>query len=383
MTMRVSMIAPFPPYRGGISQFATSSWEALSDSGHELQALGFTRRYPRRIFPRISSYEVTPTMTPGPVLRVIDALGPWTWGESARRVAGFEPDVLFLHHWTPLLAPAYRSILGRVRRRHPAVRAIALVHDAIPSEPRPFDTGLNRWFLREVDGCIVLSETVERDLWALGLTRPIRRIHHPTYDRFGPAPSREEARDRLGIAEDTPLVLFFGYVRPYKGLDVLLEAVAEVRRELPELRLLVAGEFVEDAARYTRLLSELGIARAVDVRDEFVPDQDVATLFAACDVVVQPYLTATYSGVAKIAFHFERPLILTDVGGLGELVDDGHAGLVVPPRDPEALAEAIQRFFDENLAEELTEGVRAQKAEFSWDRLVDAVEELVEATRNK
>ena len=163
---------------------------------------------------------------------------------------------------------------------------------------------------------------------------------------------------------------------------MLLEAVAEVRHQLPELRLLVAGEFIEDATKYKKLLSELGLARAVDVRDEFIPDPDVATLFAACDVVVQPYLTATYSGVAKIAFHFERPLILTDVGGLGELVEDGHAGLVVPPRDPEALAEAIHRFFDEQLADELTEGVRAQKAEFSWDRVVDAVEEFSEATRD-
>jgi len=375
------MIAPFPPYRGGVSQFATCSWEAMADAGHELQALSFSRRYPRFLFPRISRYESTPTQTPAPVERIIDAVGPWTWSGAARQIVDFAPDIVFAHHWTPLLAPAYRSILSSVRRRLPAVRSIVLVHDAIPSEPRPFDQRLNRWFLQQVDGCMVLSEEVERDLWALGLRKPIRRIHHPTYDRFGPAPSREEARDRLGIASDTPLALFFGYVRPYKGLGVLLQAFAQVRHQLPELRLMVAGEFSEDERRYRKMMSDLGIARAVDVRNEFVPDKDVGTLFAACDVVVQPYLTANYSGVAKIAFHFERPMILTDVGGLAGLVDDGHAGLVIPPRDPDALADAIQRFFDEQLADELSEGVRTQKAEFSWDRVADAVEELADELR--
>jgi glycosyltransferase involved in cell wall biosynthesis len=256
-----------------------------------------------------------------------------------------------------------------------------LVHNAIPHEPLPFDRQLNRWFLSRADGYVVLSEEVERDLWMLGLRQPVRRIHHPVYDRFGEAPSRSEARDRLGIAGDTPLVLFFGYVRPYKGLEVLLEAVAEARRHLPELRLIVAGEFYEDVRKYERLMSNLGIARAVDVRNRFLPDEEVATLFAACDVVVQPYTSATQSGVAQIAFHFERPMILTDVGGLAEIVDDGHAGLVVPPRDPDALAEAIERFFREELAPELTEGVRARKADFSWDRLVEAVEELALETR--
>lgn len=376
MTMRVSMIAPFPPYRGGISQFATCSWEALADAGHEVQALSFTRQYPGLLFPGTSQFESTPTATRTPVDRVIDSIGPWTWGRAANRIAAFEPDLVFFHHWMPFFAPAYGTIMGKVRKRRPSVRSIALVHNAIPHEPRPFDQRLNRWFLKRLNGYVVLSEEVERDLWALGLRQPVRRIHHPIYDRFGPAPSREEARDRLGIAPDTPLVLFFGYVRPYKGLSVLLEGIAEARRHLPELRLIVAGEFYEDEGKYRKIMSQLGIARAVDVRNEFLPDDEVATLFAACDVVAQPYLTATQSGVAQIAFHFERPMILTDVGGLAEIVQDGHAGLVVPPRDPDALAEAIERFFDQDLAAELTEGVRARKEDFSWDRLVDAVEEL-------
>lgn len=376
MPHRISMIAPLPPYRGGISQFATCSWQALAGAGHEVQGVSFSRQYPGLLFPGKTQYELTPSSTPGTVERTIDSVGPWTWKPSARAVADFGPDLVFFHHWMPFFAPAYGSILRGLRKLRPGVRAITLVHNAIPHERRPLDARLNRWFLGQNDAFIVLSEEVERDLWQLGLRQPVRRIHHPVYDRFGPAPSRAEARERLGIAGDTPLVLFFGYVRPYKGLEVLLEAVAEARRKLHELRLIVAGEFYENESIYRGQISRLGIARAVDIRNEFLPDDDVATLFAACDVVAQPYLTATQSGVAQVAFHFERPLILTDVGGLAEIVHHESAGLVVPPGDADALARAIERFFQEGLAERLTAGVRARKAEFGWDQLVDAVEAL-------
>lgn len=380
MPLRLSMLAPLPPYRGGISQFATCSWEALDAAGHAVQAVSFTRQYPGLLFPGKSQYDPAAGPVPGPVLRRIDSIGPWTWWRTAGEIAAWRPDALFFHHWMPFFAPAYGSILRRVRQLRPSVRSYTLVHNAIPHERRPFDARLNRWFLGRNDGFIVLSEEVERDLWLLGLRQPVRRIHHPVYDRFGKPPSRAEARSRLGLAEDTPLVLFFGYVRAYKGLEVLLDAVAEARRHIPELRLVVAGEFYEDEKKYREQIARLGIARAVDIRNRYHADAEVATLFSACDVVVQPYLTATQSGVAQVAFHFEKPMILTDVGGLAEIVQDGRAGLVVPPADPDALAESIGRFFDENLADSLAEGVRARKAEFGWNRLVEALEELADVS---
>lgn len=380
MPLRLSMIGPLPPYRGGIAQFATCSWEALVAAGHQVQALSFTRQYPGFLFPGKSQFDPARPRLPGPVLRRIDSVGPWSWFRAAREIAEFEPDLLFFHHWMPFFSPAYGTILRRARRLVPGLKSYTLVHNAIPHERRPFDARLNRWFLGQNDGYIVLSEEVERDLWLLGLRQPVRRIHHPVYDRFGRPPSREEARARLGISADMPLILFFGYVRAYKGLDVLLEAFAEARRHLPELRLIVAGEFYEDEKKYREQIGRLGVARAVEIRNAYLPDAEVATLFAACDVVVQPYLTATQSGVAQVAFHFEKPMILTDVGGLAEIVQDGRAGLVVPPADPDALADAIERFFAENLADQLIEGVRGRKSEFSWDRLVEALEDLTNGT---
>lgn len=375
MSERVSMIAPLPPYRGGISQFATCAWEALVASGREMQGVSFRRQYPQLLFPGKSQLDPEPSPTPGPVLRSIDAVNPWSWSRTARQIVAFEPEILFFHYWMPFFAPAFGSILRKVRKSRP-VQAITLVHNVIPHERRPLDTRMGNWFLGQNDGFIVLSEEVERDLWELGHRQPVRRIHHPIYDRFGPAPDRAQARAELRIAADTPLILFFGLVRPYKGLEVLLEAVAEVRRKLPELRLIVAGEFYERESHYRDLIARLGIARAVDVRNRFIGDREVATLFAACDVVVQPYLTATQSGVAQVAFHFDRPVIVTDVGGLAEVVQDGVAGLVVPPGNPDALAAAIQRFFQDAMAESLGAGVRARKSEFSWDRLVEAFDAL-------
>jgi glycosyltransferase involved in cell wall biosynthesis len=372
MSLRLSLIAPLPPYRGGIAQFATSSWEALAGAGHDVQAISFRRQYPGPLFPGRSQYDPQPPPTPGPVSRVLDSVGPWSWFRAASQIRAFDPDLLFFHYWMPFFAPAY----GTVRRRAGRVRAISLVHNAIPHERRPLDRQLGRWFLNRNQGFIVLSEEVEQDLRRLGLFQPVRRIHHPIYDRFGEAPSREEARSILGIAPDTPLLLFFGYVREYKGLEYLLEAVTIARERLPELRLIVAGEFYESERKYREQIARLGIPHAVQIRNEFLPDTEVAQLFAACDAVVQPYVTASQSGVAQIAFHFEKAMILTDVGGLAEIVPDGEAGLVVPPADSDALGHAIERFFTERLAKHLEEGVRQRKEQFSWNRLVEAVESL-------
>ena len=381
MPLRLSMIGPMPPFRGGVSRFAVRAWEVLDEAGHTVQPIGFRRHYPSLWAPRRAQHDPSPRPTPGPVLDTIDSIGPWTWRATARTIADFGPDLLLFHHSSAFFAPAYRSILRHVRRADPAIRSLALVHRAIPNRRSSMDKWLNRGFLVRNDGYIVLNEEVERDLWQLGLRAPIRQIPHPIFDRFGDAQPRAEARDRLGIASDTPLLLFFGSVRPHKGLNVLLESVAVARRRLPELRLIIAGEFDESEAGYRSQIADLGIARAVDIRNEYVPDADVATLFGASDAVVQPGVKAPQRGIAPVAFHFGRPLILTDLGDFARVVQECDGGLVVPPGDPDALAEAIVTFFIEDLADDLAAGVRARRHEFSWDGLVEAIEELDEAVR--
>lgn len=369
---RIVLVGSLPPYRGGIAHFTTAAWEVLAARGHDVHGVTFSRQYPSMLFPGSTQYEPAEVATPGPVHRWIDSVGPWSWERCARRIRALSPDAVVFNYWMPFFGPAYGSVL-----RRSGAHGIGIVHNAIPHERRPFDGAFGAWFLRACRGFVVLSEEVEHDLRALGHRAPIERIHHPIYDRFGPAPDRLEARKMLGLDPERPLLLFFGYVRAYKGLDVLLEALATVRRARPQVQLLVAGEFYEDEQGYRERIRELGLQDSVHLRAGYLPDEAVAPCFAAADAVVQPYRTATQSGVAQIAYHFGRAMILTDVGGLAEIVPHDIAGLVVPPSDPLALAAAIERFYAEGLEPRLAENVRNRRSLFSWDRLAEAIERLL------
>lgn len=264
------------------------------------------------------------------------------------------------------------------RLRRAGIRSIALVHNALPHERRPGDVTLSRYFFKACSGAIALSEAVAQDLQVLGLSSArVEHIAHPIYDIFGDPLPQAEARRQLGVPVDAPVLLFFGFIRRYKGLHVLLDSMRTVQESLPDAHLLVAGEFYEDEAETRAFIETNGLADRVHLHAEYIPNEAISRYFSAADVVVQPYVSATQSGVAQVAFHFDKPLIVTDVGGLAEIVPDGKAGLIVPPQNPERLAEAIVRFFADDLADSLTNGVREEKKKYSWDRLFEALEKLV------
>lgn len=371
------LVGPAPPYRGGIAQFTESLGAALSARGHRVSAVTFTRQYPALFFPGETQYAPAGEAERSalPVARLIDSVDPRSWWQAAQHVARQQPDAVIFQHWMPFFAPAFGAMARVLRWR--GIRPLALVHNALPHERRPGDRLLSRALVPACDGFVVMSEAVEQDLRALGATTPIRRAPHPVYARFGTAPPKAEARAALGLPAGAPVILFFGLVRKYKGLHTLLEAMPMVAEHLPEAHLVVAGEFYDDERPYRDQIRARGLEDRVHIRAEFIPDAEVPRLFAAADLVAQPYVTATQSGVAQVAFHFERPLVVTDIGGLAEIVPHEQAGLVVPPEDPHALAAAITRFFQEDgLAERLAGGVRRQKAAHSWDRVCEAVEDL-------
>jgi glycosyltransferase involved in cell wall biosynthesis len=261
------------------------------------------------------------------------------------------------------------------------VGVIAVVDNALPHERRPGDRLLARYALGACDGLIVMSDSVRRDVEALGLSGRVVQVEHPAYDIFGEPRDRGAARIGLGLPERAPVLLFFGFIRRYKGLHVLLEAMPAIRERLPAARLVVAGEFYageEDLrAQADRLGLTSGDDPAVRFDADYIPEDRVADYFAAADVIVQPYVSATQSGVAAIAYHFSRPLITTDVGGLAETVPHEVSGLVVAPEDPRALADAVVRYFtDDGLRERLELGVAGQRERYSWDRIYEAVEQL-------
>ncbi len=374
IVMKVFLLSTAYPYRGGIAHFVEALARGLTDRGDDVQLVTFTRQYPERLFPGKTQLETAPPPEDLRIKRLLDTLNPLSWWQTARFIAREKPDMVILKYWMPFFAPAFGTVVRYLRKR--GIPAIAIVDNAIPHEKRLGDVLLSRWFLNACKGLVVMSASVQRDVETLGVRRPLRLVAHPIYNLFGHSIPKSQARQHLQIQEKTPVLLFFGFIRRYKGLHILLEAMPIIKAALSDVKLLVAGEFYEDASPYQTQIQALGIGDAVQLHSTYIPNDQVPIFFSAADVVVQPYITATQSGVAQIAFHFDKPTILTDVGGLAEVVPDGVAGLVVPPENPRALAAAVIRFFREDLAPRLTQGVQTEKAKYDWGHLYKAIDEL-------
>ncbi len=380
--MRIAYLGSCYPLRGGMAHFNATLARELARR-HEVRFFSFTRQYPGLLFPGKSQYV---TDEPGggvnaarfPATPVLDSIWPLSWWRAARLIARERPDLFLLAYWLPFFAPAFGTVMRRVKGAAGA-HIQMLCHNIVPHERRPLDAALTRYALAPADSFLVLSESVRNDLLGFRPDARLRLVQHPLYDLFGERIEKADARRELGLGEG-PWVLFFGFIRAYKGLDLLLEALAIVRRARP-VRLLVAGEFYEGEERYRRQVAELGLGDAVVFHADYIPEGRVRLYFSACDVVALPYRSATQSGIVPIAYQMDAPVVCTDVGGLAEVVPDGRAGFVVPPADPAALAGAIERFYAEGWEERLRAGVRGEKRRYSWEPLVAAVEELAAAPR--
>ena len=367
---RWTLVGPAWPWRGGIAHFQLATARALAARGHRVDAVTFRRQYPDRLFPGRSQFDDGPPPSDQPIApQLLDPISPGSWLRAARAIPG---QVAVLMVWMPFFAPMLGVIARRLRAR--GVRVLAVVHNALPHERRPGDRMLTRWMLRACDGIVAMSEQVARDVGALGIGAPLEVVPHPTYDGFGEPVPRARARAALALPADVPVFLFFGFIRRYKGLDVLLDAWAEVLHHVPDARLVVAGEFYADEEALRRQAASLGASVRLDA--DYIPDERVAAYFGAADAVVQPYRTATQSGVAQIAFHFGRPVVTSDVGGLAEVVPDGVAGRVVPPEDPAALAGALVAFVRGQQGPRLEAGVAVERQRYTWERLAEALERL-------
>lgn len=374
--MRIILVGPVYPYRGGIAHFTEATAHALKERGHDVTALTFTRQYPRRLFPGRSQLESRPPVRPVPSVRLIDSINPLSWFRAAQHIMREAPDVVLFQQWMPFFAPAFGTIARLLRAQ--GIRCLAVVHNALPHERRLGDTALSRYLFNACDGFVALSRMVANDLRRLTSYRvPMQQVAHPPYHQFGDALDAAEARHRLNLPGDAQVLLFFGFVRAYKGLDVLLEALPHIREYLPKVHLVIAGEFYEDEEPYRELIRTQGLTDYVVLHAHYIPTESVPTYFSAADVVVQPYRSATQSGVAQVAFHFEKPVITTDVGELAAEVPDEEAGFVVPPEDPAELAAAVVRFFQEGWADRLEDGVRRTRQRHGWDEVATAVERLV------
>jgi glycosyltransferase involved in cell wall biosynthesis len=340
-----------------------------------VRGITFTRQYPDVLFPGQSQLDPGSPAPGFPTEPLLDSIGPASWRRVARRFEAWGPGVVVLKWWMPFFAPAFASSVGPLRRR--GTRVVLVCDNLVPHERRPFDGALTRWMLRNSDGYLVMSDSVERDLDRLKPGAPRRRVRHPLYAQFDRGRwTRETARASLGL--DGEVVLFFGFLRRYKGVDTLLAAWPAVRARRAAT-LVVAGEPYEDADDIRRRAREAGGPPSVRLLARYAGDDEVEALFKAADVVVLPYRSATQSGVTQVAYAMGLPVITTDVGGLAETVVPGRTGLVVPPEDPAALAGAIVEFFERGLAPALRDGVAALRDAHSWETLANETVALVDS----
>ena len=381
--MTIAVVGPMHPYRGGIAHFTEMTVTGLADRGHDVRPVSFSRQYPELLFPGETQYE-TESEPPAAVQnapRLLDSINPISWFRTGLYLRDETPDAVVFQYWMPFFAPAY-GVIARGLRRHYGLPSFAIVHNALPHERHLGDALLSRFFLRACAGHVVMSDAVADDTRRLAApTAGIEQIDHPVYERFGDPVPHSEARAALDLPADAPVLLFFGFVREYKGLHVLLEAMPAIAEALPDVHLVIAGEPYDDAARYRDIIDRHGLHDRVQWHDTYIPSEDVPHYFCAADLVVQPYVSATQSGVAQIATHFEVPMVVTDVGGLAEDVPHEEAGFVVPPADPPALADAVRRFFRADWAERLAHGMREQKRRQQPERLFEAIERLLSDSR--
>jgi glycosyltransferase involved in cell wall biosynthesis len=366
--MKICLIGPIYPLRGGIAHYNAQLGLELM-ARHEVTLISFSRQYPTMLFPGRTQFDHDSPAPGFTTEAMLDSLNPLSWLRVGRRIAAIAPDLVIAHWWNPFFGPCLGTMMRMVKKRSPASVAF-ICHNVVPHEPLPGARGLTRFALAQGDAWLVHSETDRQDLESLNLQGQTFMVPQPPGQGFGEPIDKETAKSRLGLSGNT--LLFFGLIRSYKGLLGLLEAMPLVLQQV-NCTLLVVGEFYEGKDRCLSLISDLGLASHVRVIDRFVPDNEVSLYFSAADLVVLPYESATQSAIVPIAFAFERPVVATRVGGLPEAVRDGETGLLVEPRNPTALAEAIIRFYEEDMGGIFRRHILKQQR-FSWGELAATLE---------
>ena len=369
--MKICLIGPTYPFRGGISHYTTLLYKHLR-CRHRVTFISFKRQYPKLLFPGKTDQDssLKPIMAEG-VFPLIDSMNPWTWIKAGLAVGRVGSDLVIIPWWVSFWAPQF-WLISVIIRLFTKSKILFLCHNVVEHESRWLDKQAARLVLRMGHFHIVHSEEDRRSLLAMLPGAQVRKSFHPTSDVFDFGHVRpERVRARYGLSGK--VILFFGFVREYKGLKYLLRALPEVLDEM-DVTLLVVGEFWKDKGEYIRLVDELELGGHVVLVDRYVPNEQVGDFFAACDLVVQPYTSATGSGVIQVAFGFGKPVIATQVGCLTEVISEGKTGYLVPPGEPGGIAQAILRFFRENLAETFQNNIREETDTFSWDRMVNTIE---------
>ncbi len=369
---RVIIVGSAYPLRGGgIATFNERLAKEFIDLGHDVHIETFSLQYPSILFPGKSQYS---DEDPPEHLKInvsLNSINPFSWIKVGRRIKKMKPDLVVMRFWIPFMAPCLGTV-AKIIRKNNFTKVVSIVDNIIPHETHFGDKLLANYFVKNVDAFVTMSRSVLKELKSFDQLKPKKYTLHPLYDNFGAAVSRTAALKKLNLSDEYHYILFFGFIREYKGLDLVLNAMADPWIKSQKIKLIVAGEFYTDAKPYHDLIRELDIADQIVLSNDFIPNEEVVNYFCAADMVVQPYKTATQSGVTQVAYHFDKPMIVTDVGGLAEIVPHNKVGFVVAG-DAQKIAESIRLFYIDNRATEFISNIKTEKKKYAWDKMIDVI----------
>lgn len=371
MIQKITILGPAYPFRGGMAAFNERMAKAFIAEGFQVNIENFKLQYPNFLFPGKTQYANWDAPKDLNIDSQTNSINPINWIQIGKKIKKQKPDLLIIGYWLPFMGPCFGTI-SRIVKKNRHTKIISVLHNIIPHEKRPGDKMLSKYFVQPVDAFISLSKSVLVDLKQFDTKKPRAFNPHPIYDHYGARISRSTALKHLGLDETYRYVLFFGLIRDYKGLDLLLEAFSDKRFFTQNIKLIVAGEFYSDPQKYHDLIDTFDLKDQIILHDHFIPDPQVANYFCASDIVAQPYKSATQSGVTQIGFHFEKPMLVTNVGGLAEIIPDNKAGYVVNTSATE-IANKLISFFNENKHDDFVKGVQEEKKKYEWSKMTEAI----------
>ena len=371
--MKITILSTAYPLRGGISHFVGLLYKELAKK-NEVTAITFKRQYPSIFFPGKSQLESGDTVEKIPTEVLVDSINPINWIRIGNKIKNDAPDLLIYKYWMPFFAPCFGTI-SRIAKKNGRTKVLTICDNVIPHEKKPGDTTTTKYFFKYVDYFIMLSKKVQEDLLKLKPNAKNKILPHPIYSNFGEPIDKKEARKFLNLPANEKLILFFGFIRDYKGLDVLLEAMKELKDR--EIKLIIAGEFYSNESKYKKIINELSLENKLYLFTEFIPSSEVKYYFSASDVVILPYRDATQSGIVQIAMNFHKPVIATNVGGLAEVISDNSTGFIVEKENPQDLAIVIENFYHQNKEQQFVSNIIKETDKYSWDKFTEGIFELI------
>jgi glycosyltransferase involved in cell wall biosynthesis len=371
MGKKVVIVGPAYPLRGGLSTYNERLCKGFNEAGDQCSILSFSLQYPNFLFPGKTQYSSDPAPDNTDIDTAINSVNPFNWIKVGLKYRKLAPDIMVFRYWMPFMAPALGTI-ARIAAGNGKTKMVAIADNIYPHEKHFYDKPCTNYFVNSIDGFITMSQSVLSDLKTLVPQKPSLYVPHPMYDNFGEGMDKQAAKLALGLEAECSYLLFFGFIRQYKGLDLLLKSFAESGLKNKKVKLLIAGEYYEDATPYKQLIKELELENSVVERNDFIPNSEVATYFSASDMVVQTYHSATQSGVTQIAYHFNKPMLVTNVGGLAETVPDKEVGYVCEKSEV-AIAKALNDFYDNQRESEFSANAAEFKKRFSWNHIMDGI----------